>query len=275
MASPSRKSDSNIPSHLFGGIDPEEIPGAPYNASARSNLNTNGPNLMEKHTPELAHPSAPAKEIIKTLQDAEKIYTEQVSAIHQDIKDEKKELIAHIEAEKQRLLNQLEAKKNSLISSAKKDYEATRKCILDAAEPTSQQPCSLCFMPKPVLAAICIDCGKTQLCSSCLTRCVKDSCKCSNCGEVTNFICNNCEDNKLREVGWFSFDECRNGCGSLCPEHIRSQECCKCGSQSFCYGPKRRCKINKCGNCGRVLCNTCKVKEGCVCGEYYNGSWFS
>lgn len=197
------------------------------------------------------------------LESLEKDYQSEVNKVRSETADEKQAIVDRLETEKQLLLADLYAQEDLSLMKAKDAFDRKRNTIMKEV-PTTQE-CSSCKTRHKILSAICVECKAVSLCETCLRKEIVDECKCSNCSIVVNITCKSCQAKKLREVGWFEFDSCRNGCGYLCAEHNSVLLCQSCGYQCYCDGPRRQCVLHQCGQCNIILCSTCRKSEGCLC----------
>jgi hypothetical protein len=211
----------------------------------------------------------PKTNLRSQLDSLEQEYQSEVNNIRRETSDEKIAIIKRLEAEKQVLLSELYVQEDLNLLKSEEDFEKKRQTVLSGV--SSTQTCSSCNTNHKYLSAVCIECKSVSVCDTCLRQEIAIECKCSNCSAVTNIICRACQKKKLREIGWFEFDSCRNGCGFLCPEHSTVLLCHYCGYHSFCDGPKRHsCEISQCAKCRIGLCSTCWKDDGCLCSSTFN-----
>mmetsp|Transcript_22086 Transcript_22086/g.48029 ORF Transcript_22086/g.48029 Transcript_22086/m.48029 type:complete len:245 (-) Transcript_22086:260-994(-) len=173
-----------------------------------------------------------------------------------------------IDTETRQLIESLERKKSNLLNAAKSEHKQMKSSILQSAAPSSAGNCSLCDTSMKIIAAAqCIgkDCSGT-FCKSCLKHKIGDHLQCHSCSDIINVMCPTCVKMMNEKRGWYQFDYCKEGCGFICPEHTRVEDCCVCGRCPLCsssHGSK--CSLRECDRCGEKLCDRCDYKEGCMC----------
>jgi hypothetical protein len=193
-----------------------------------------------------------------------------LSAFEKEYREKQKGIRKNAEEAKEQILGQIEKDQRTQLRDASQAYQTRKERLLKSC-PTDSGKCSICQASMPIPAGKCIEenCS-TVVCKTCLKNKVEDHVKCDCCNEIKNFLCTSCVKRK-RPKGWCQFDYCREDCGFICPEHVKTMICCVCGSCTLCNGPGRQCSIGTCGRCGDDLCSRCSYKEGCMCLERKRG----
>jgi hypothetical protein len=190
---------------------------------------------------------------VRVLSALEKEHRERVARIRKNVEEAKQQFLAQIKVDERKQLN-----------DASQAYHMGKERLLKSC-PTDARKCSICQASLVIPAGKCIEenCS-TIVCKTCLKNKVDNCFKCECCNEIKNFMCSSCVE-KIK--GWYQFDNCREDCAFLCPDHVQTMESCVCGSCALCNGPSRQCSIDTCGRCGDYLCSRCDSKEGCMCLE--------